>query len=122
MTPDPPVPVSTHQRTIIEPPTTTVVDADVLQELRKIGVNGRKARELILSYTETDELVDLVPRLSSWILHLDKQPGVTSPIGLAITKAQDREDLPNDKYLRDLKNEKDRKWYTEGKWAHIIES
>lgn len=121
MAPDPPLPTTNRQRTIKEPPTTTAVDADVLAQLRKFGINGRKATELIVSYTETDELPDLVPRLSEWLIHLDKQPGVTSPIGLAITRVAERVDVPDGKYLRNLADEQRRRSYTEGEWADIIE-
>ena len=95
MSPEPPLPVINHQRTVIEPPATPAVDGDVLEKLQQIGVNGKKASELILSYTENDELGLLVPRLSQWIIHLDKQANVTSPIGLAITKTAECMDPPN---------------------------
>lgn len=104
MTPEPPIPVINHQRTVIEPPATPAVDGDVLEKLQQIGVNGKKASELILSYTENGELGLLVPRLSEWIIHLDKQANVTSPIGLAITKTAERMDPPDsgDNYWRDV--------------------
>jgi len=123
MTPEPSVPVINHQGTVIEPPTTTpVVDVEVLAELRTLGINGRKAKELISSYAEDGELPALVPRLSEWLMYLAEQDGVKSPLGLAITKAQERSDIPDGAYLHELAEKKRRKRYTEGKWADIIQT
>jgi len=123
MSPDPSVPIINHHRTIIEPPTPQAVDADVLAQLQSIGISGRKATALISAYDSNGELEILIPRLSEWVLYLDKQPKVTNPIGLAITKTEQHLDPPDsrDDYWSNLADEKRRRRYIEGQWADIIE-
>jgi len=124
MSPDPSLPVINTSGTAIEPPTTSEVDAAVLEQVHKIGVNGKKANDLVRAYTENGELAELVPRLSEWLIYLDKQPGVTNPIGLAITKTENRMDPPEaakDDYWRNFVENQDRRRYIEGKYADIIE-
>jgi len=100
------------------------VAADVLKQVHMLGINGRKAEDLVMAYGTKGDLSELVPRLSEWLIYLDKQPAVKNPIGLAIRKAEEWADPPRpkeDDYWRNFVEEQDRRRYIEGKYADIIE-